>query len=350
MTQWSISVLVYLASALVLWSGVWQGWVEVSRLLAWCAYLLLCLATVYVALRTGWSERFPDPALTAAQTVGGVISVAWAYVICGPMRSVALFPLMLIFAFGAFSLTWRQIGWLTGFALGSLVATVAVLHSSRASVEGWSLADPELRLDVTNLLMMIILLPALSVVAARLSALRSKLSLQRTMLTGLLAKVQQLATRDELTGLSNRRHMLERLAQEQTRFERQGYPFSVANIDIDHFKRINDAHGHAAGDAVLQAFAAEASAMLRSGDLLARWGGEEFLLMLPNTRGVQAQAILQRLLERVRALPQVSARPLTFSAGVAEHRTGETVLETVARADQKMYQAKQLGRNKVELE
>ncbi len=349
-TQWLISALVYLASALVLWFGMSQGWLDRSHLIAWYGFLVIGQAGFHVALRTGWSERFTDPALTAPQIVFGVVAVEWAYLMGGPVRSVTLLPLLLIFTFGAFSLSWRWIAWLTAFAIASLVACMVALNATRPGGDPWSFDNVDLRLDLTNVLMVMILLPALSLVAARLSALRSRLSSQRAALTELLGKVQELATHDDLTGLANRRHMLERLAEQQSRFERLRHPFSIAIIDLDHFKRINDAYGHAVGDAVLQAFAAEATSMLRTGDLMARWGGEEFLLLLPDTRGSQAQASVMRLLARVRALPQRSSQPLSFSAGVTEHRADEAVAETVARADREMYLAKRSGRNAVRLQ
>ena len=350
LTQWWISVLVYFASALVLWFGIQQGWMHWNRLIAWSAFLVIGLTAFYVALRSGWSERFADPALTAAQIVLGVLGVEWAYLICGPIRSVALFPLLLIFTFGAFSLSWRQIMWLTLFALVSLLATVAALQASRSGVGAWSLDSIDLRLDLTNALMIMIMLPALSLVAARLSTLRSKLRSQRAALTDALEEVQRLATHDELTGLANRRYMQDRLAQEQYRFQRFGHPFSIAVIDLDHFKRVNDAQGHAGGDEVLRAFAAEAVSALRTSDLIARWGGEEFLLLLPDTRGPQAQASIERLLARVRALPHGAGPLLSFSAGVTEYRRDETVTDTVARADREMYKAKKSGRSTVRLE
>jgi diguanylate cyclase (GGDEF)-like protein len=347
--QWLISALVYLGSFAVLWvgmphdSGYWS-------LSAWGGFVALGQIGFYAALRSGWSERFADPGLTAAQIVFGIVAVDWGYLICGPVRGLALFPLLLIFTFGAFSLSWRRMMWLTAFALTSLLATVATLHAAWLGIGSWSLADGDLRMDLTNVLMCMILLPALSLVATRLSILRSKLRAQRAALTGALAEVQRLATRDELTGLANRRHMQERLDEEQQRSARNGHPFSIAVIDLDHFKRINDAHGHAMGDAVLRGFAADSGLSLRTCDLMARWGGEEFLLLFPDTGGAQAQASLLRLLARVRSGPRGIGLPLTFSAGVTEHRPGELVSETVARADRQMYEAKRAGRNTVLLQ
>lgn len=212
MTQWLTTALVYLGSALVLWFGMSQGWTNGSYLLAWCVFVALGLAVIYMAMRTGWSERYDDPALTAAQMVFGVVTVEWGYLIAGPVRNVALFPLLLIFTFGAFSLGWRRITWLTTFAIASLVGCVVALLATRPGVDTWSLDNVDMHFDLTNVLMVTIVLPALSLVVARLSALRSRLSSQRAVLTELLAKVQQLATHDDLTGLANRRHMLERLA------------------------------------------------------------------------------------------------------------------------------------------
>lgn len=347
--QWLISVLVYLSSVMVLWFGIPEGVEQRLRLLYWSCFVLSGQAFFYVALRSGWSERFVDPALTSAQIMLGVVGVDWGYLISGPIRSVALLPLPLIFAFGAFSLSWRRIMLLTAFALTTLIATVAALHASRGGGGSWTFNDGELRLDATNLLMIIILLPALSLVAARLSALRSKLRSQREALSAALEEVQRLATHDELTGLANRRHVQERLEQEQHRFMRTKHPFSIAVIDIDHFKSINDRLGHASGDDVLKTFANTAAAALRACDLLARWGGEEFLVLLPNTTGPQAQATLERVLEleQVRGLPYNAGLPLTFSAGVAEYRAEEPLADTISRADREMYGAKDAGRNRV---
>lgn len=346
--QWLISALVYLSTVSVLWFGALQGRDQREDLVYWACFVFLGEALFYAALRSGWSERFADPALTGAQILFGVLSVNWGYLICGPIRSVALLPLPLIFAFGAFSLGWRRIMQLTAVALASLLATILVLHSTRDGA-AWSLDHVDLRLDTTNFLMVMILLPALSLVAARLSELRSKLRSQREALTAALQEVERLATHDELTGLANRRHAQARLSQEQKRFVRTGRAFSVAIIDIDHFKSINDRLGHAGGDEVLKEFAHVAASTLRECDLLARWGGEEFLVIFPDTGGVDAQVSLQRLLEHMRSRPDEAGAALSFSAGIAEYVAGDTLAGAISRADAGMYSAKHAGRDRVVL-
>jgi diguanylate cyclase (GGDEF)-like protein len=346
--QWLVSALAYTASGFVLWFGMRLGWMDASRLVPWCLFLAVSLGVVYVALRSGWSERFSDPALTIPQLLVGVAGVEWGYLITGPVRSVALFPLLLIFTFGAFSLGWRKIAVLTALTLVSLLGTIVYLHVASGADDAWSLHNADLRLDVTNFLMISIMLPALSWLAARLSSLRTRLQSQRTALTDALQEVQRLATHDALTGLCNRRYMEQRLAEEQSRCERQASPFSVALIDLDHFKRINDAQGHAGGDRVLKAFADETQRNMRACDRIARWGGEEFLVLMPGTDGIQARDCMDRLLHGVMAMPhREDERPLSFSAGVTEYRNGETIAHTVARADQAMYAAKNAGRGRV---
>lgn len=346
--QWVVSALAYVASGLVLWFGLRLGWMDATRLLPWCAVLATGQTAIYAALRSGWSERCTDPALTVVQLLLGVAGVDWAYLICGPVRSVTLFPLLLIFTFAAFSLTWRRIAMLTLLALASLLATMLALHAIRPGGGSWSLHDADLRLDLINFLVISIMLPALSSLAGRLSSLRTKLRSQRAALTEALREVQRLATHDALTGLCNRRYMEQRLGEEQLRSERQSQTFSVALVDLDHFKRINDALGHAGGDRVLQEFAREAERGLRGFDCVARWGGEEFLVLMPAAVAAQASDSMLRLLQQVRAMPRHDGDPpLSFSAGIAEHRQGESIAHLVARADKAMYAAKDAGRGQI---
>jgi diguanylate cyclase len=161
----------------------------------------------------------------------------------------------------------------------------------------------------------------------------------------------ELASRDELTGLFNRRHMSELLTERRLACQRSGDGFAVALVDLDHFKRINDAHGHAVGDSVLRVFAAEAGAAMRGTDTIGRWGGEEFLIIYPRHTAAEAALGATRLCERVAAtvVTTPSGHLLTFtvSIGLTEHVPTESVEATVERADRAMYQAKSQGRNRV---
>ncbi|MCC5996087.1 MAG: PleD family two-component system response regulator [Oceanicaulis sp.] len=162
----------------------------------------------------------------------------------------------------------------------------------------------------------------------------------------------EMAVKDPLTGLFNRRYALSRLNQALDGLAAGGEPVSAALIDIDHFKRINDTFGHAAGDSVLKDFAARLTREMRAVDIAARFGGEEFILIFS---GAQASEALEAA-ERVRAAIAREAfrapeaeEPLgvTMSAGVAEARPGDDVEDLLARADAALYEAKASGRNQV---
>ncbi len=168
------------------------------------------------------------------------------------------------------------------------------------------------------------------------------------------ARIHELAITDDLTGLRNRRHVKERLGEELVRAQRYGEAVSCVLFDVDRFKRVNDTFGHDAGDAVLQAVSAAVRAECRQPDVLGRWGGEEFLLVLPRTGAEGALAIAARLREVVEALRvQHAGRTLeaTASFGVATAAPGEGVggAELLKRADQALYRAKEAGRNRVEM-
>jgi diguanylate cyclase (GGDEF)-like protein len=170
-------------------------------------------------------------------------------------------------------------------------------------------------------------------VVTRMSQLLTQLDLQTE-------RVRELAVTDELTGLPNRRAWNAELPRTIERVRRTGEPMSLAMIDIDHFKRFNDAYGHPAGDRMLKEAAAAWQEQLRIVDHLARYGGEEFVVLLPDATTTQAREIIDRM--RL-------ATPLgqTFSAGVATWDGAETSDELTARADIALYAAKSAGRNQV---
>jgi diguanylate cyclase (GGDEF)-like protein/PAS domain S-box-containing protein len=165
-------------------------------------------------------------------------------------------------------------------------------------------------------------------------------------------EVVQLAHFDVLTGLPNRRNFDDRLRQEIARSARYGGPLSVAMGDIDHFKVVNDRFGHQAGDAVLKSLAELMPKNLRQSDTIARWGGEEFTLLLPETRLDVAEMLLNRLRASIadQVIPEIG-RAVTLSFGVTAFRKSDTKSDTpddlLKRVDQALYRSKQTGRNKV---
>ncbi len=168
----------------------------------------------------------------------------------------------------------------------------------------------------------------------------------------LLRQLHESSTRDALTGKYNRRHLGERLGAELAFAQRHSTDLGLVMLDIDHFKRVNDTRGHAAGDAIIRHVAQVASAQLRGEDVFARWGGEEFVVLL---RSTDAKDTL-RVAERIRASVEVmtlsfegAVIPVTISGGcatLAEGR-GQTGAELLERADERLYAAKNAGRNRV---
>lgn len=164
-------------------------------------------------------------------------------------------------------------------------------------------------------------------------------------------EVADLALLDDLTGVGNRRHLVQRLTEECARSERNGQPFALLVIDLDGFKGINDTHGHAAGDACLQHFTLMTQTRLRPGDMLARSGGDEFCIVLPSATLREGAMIARRVLEVCRAdAEQCTAQdiPISVSIGVAQWTTemGAFPESLIAAADQALYDAKKGGRNR----
>ena len=164
----------------------------------------------------------------------------------------------------------------------------------------------------------------------------------------------ELSMVDQLTELYNRRYMLNRLEQWTKRAEGGGPPVSVVALDIDHFKAINDEHGHETGDSILKDFAARLQASVRPKDIACRMGGEEFLVIMPETRPDMACLGAERIRHSIAEKPFEDPRTgkditVTVSAGVACHRGAQDTLDDLLyRADQALYQAKQRGRNRIE--
>ena len=184
-------------------------------------------------------------------------------------------------------------------------------------------------------------------------SLSMALALMGVVLYKLQHKLSEAATHDALTGLPNRRAADDFMAQEALRAQRQGTPLSALMVDIDFFKKVNDQHGHAAGDHVLQTLARLLQERIRATDLASRWGGEEFLVLLPDTPPTGALKLAEQLRQAVQSTPfvwQQKTVPVTISIGAATWSSGPFHANAlIAQADAALYDAKRSGRNCVRL-
>jgi len=166
------------------------------------------------------------------------------------------------------------------------------------------------------------------------------------------AELMRMARFDELTGVANRRYLLDRLTQEMLRARRYGSPLCILMLDLDHFKRINDTYGHIVGDTVLATVASILRQTIRATDIPGRYGGEEFCVVLTETKADGAHLVAERLRRRIaaEAFPAAAGQSfhVTCSIGLAPyHETIKDVLAFIARADQALYRAKAAGRDRI---
>jgi diguanylate cyclase (GGDEF)-like protein len=311
----------------------------------WMGLALAWWVLSWVLIRSGWSLRLADPAMTRSQIAYALLLCHLAYPMAGPLRSMVLSTAGLAIVFGAFNLPPAQARGMSWLAL------VLLLLAMLFSYTVWP-RNFELTHDLGILLMAVVFLPGMAALAGRLADMHVRFKQQKAQLKEALQRIQDLATRDALTGLANRRQGEALLQQAMQRAKRKGQPLCVAMIDLDHFKRFNDEFGHAVGDAVLRTFAQAAGSALRATDSLARWGGEEFLLLLEEADTDGAALVIERMRSGVaQAGVEVDGQVLrfTFSAGASLYVPGESELPLLDRADRAMYRAKAAGRNRTEL-
>jgi hypothetical protein len=261
--QTAVAGLFSIASIGFLQYAGWAGYASLLVVQLWSLVTLGGSVGFFLAIRSGWSERLKDPSLTIAQMVYAFSACAMAYMHTGPVRGALVTLLMVVMMFGMFALSTRKVlavglFALTMFALAMTVSAYRQPQVVPAAVE-WG-----------HFIMLALAMPAVAVLAERLKRLRRRLQDQKRELRQALDEIHQMATHDSLTGLMNRRCLDELLDKEIRRSARSGARLCLALIDLDHFKRINDQHGHACGDEVLRAFARDVGQKVRITDALGR--------------------------------------------------------------------------------
>jgi diguanylate cyclase (GGDEF)-like protein len=305
------------------------------------------VSTVLVFLvlsETGLNDRFADHYLTLAQGfVSSTIMLGGVYL--APEVGVAFCLIFfLVFGFATLRTTAWQAAILWTYATVGL--TAAILLTDRPI----DLPTGSWLERVATLLFLITSLGRCISMGLFAIAMREALYRRGKALKAAYERIEELAQLDELTGALNRRFVMKELDEELLRCTRSNQPCSVALIDLDWFKRINDTFGHPAGDEALRTFAITIFANIRGIDKFGRYGGEEFLLVMPDTPQDVATRTLNRLREIIAGLDWAAISPtmtVSMSAGVTSVRTNDTTDAVLSRADRALYHAKERGRNRV---
>ncbi len=291
----------------------------------------------------GWNLRLKDPNLTVAQLVAGY-GIQLGFLAVAPQVSfLFLSTIFVVTAFGILTLTGRQALWAWILVTASVTGIFLVVGDRLAIPVATPLQQMLVGLAFVSAFGRVLFL------SMWVADLRTRLHQRNTALRRSLQQIEELASLDGLTATWNRRAFWRLTEAEMARAVRTDAPLSLVVLDLDHFKSINDRFGHPIGDAALVAFVAGVRRALRTSDQLGRYGGEEFLLLLPETALAGAEVSAERIrgeIERLAWQEVAAGLSLTVSCGVVEARRGESVDELVARGDVALYQAKRAGRNR----
>jgi diguanylate cyclase (GGDEF)-like protein len=330
-----------LLAAAALFICYWLGLLPLKIAIGGTALIGFFVVLFFGVFRSELNLRFRDPSLTAEMIFAAVLTLAYLMYHAPAARGALSLFYLVALLFGVLRLETAR---LLALALVAFLAHATVLALS-GSLGGPAAADSWLQLAI-----LAIVLPWFAAMGGYVNKLRRRLSDSNRQLKEAVDRAEEIAMRDVLTGAYNRRHLMDVLRREISRAQRIGAPLAICLLDIDHFKRVNDNWGHAAGDTVLRHFATLAATGLRAVDVFGRFGGEEFMLILPDTDARGAAAVAERIRVSVEqgAFPDVPAgHQVTVTIGVAGRAKDEGGDALTARADLALYRGKDAGRNRV---
>ena len=334
-----------LAFVLLCWA---LGFLPTESVALYTAVAVVFNLGVYCVLRSGANLRFKDPSLTFLQIAIPALMGLYIMYFAGLARGAFLLLGLAMFSFGMFRFKARGFVRLAVFILTVYALQIGLLLHFRAD-------NANMKLEFLLWFAFAMALGQFSFLAAMVGNLRHKveeknqaLAKQNGELEVALQRISDMAIRDELTGVYNRRYLMERISEETQRCQRNGSVFCICMVDIDFFKRVNDVYGHLPGDEVLRGVATAASKALRQLDFFGRFGGEEFIMVLTDTALEGAMVTAERVRDRISQLQFAAIAPelrITVSIGVAEHLRRADSAATLQRADDALYRAKAAGRN-----
>ncbi|AEK64115.1 GGDEF domain-containing protein [Collimonas fungivorans] len=333
-----------LLDAMLLWGFARAGVVRPEIALLYAMVVVLVNGVYYLLIRSGVNRRYKDPGLTFAQVVTALLLQTCFLILAPQVGYLFLINFFVIYGFGVLGLStfWYVVSWLIGSLALVLAFSVAGAHLSFPVASNFS--------QLLVCLSFILTLGRCIYLTNMLSRMQRKIMEKNQQLVLAMKRVQELATRDELTNIENRRSLMEILAVEQKRFQRGGTPFCIAILDLDGFKAVNDNFGHAAGDLVLKTFVEIVRNEMRLSDHFARYGGDEFVLVLTGTTVQEGVTALDRICAETEMYDWSKFGKdivLTASIGITDFRPGESIDEAFQRADMALYGAKAAGRNRV---
>jgi len=328
------------------------GFLRISpTAVAWMLAGVIAANLLFLALiRSNLNLRLKDPSMTQTQILVAMLWALSLMFMAAEFRGVMITVYLITMLFGVFKLSMKQFAHLAVFGFVGYLAVIIVEN----------LLYPE-RTDYTREIINILVLSAalgwIVPFGSYVGGLRQTLRERNSKLQGSVREFSQMALHDPLTDSFNRRYIMQSLHDDKLRADRSGSAFSVAILDLDHFKKINDRFGHLTGDNVLKSFAKlvreQLVAVREQGDSdglesFARYGGEEFILVMPRTLLDEARRRCELLRQATFEASFDDVFRITVSIGVADYQPVERFEEALRRADHTMYCAKDCGRNRVE--
>lgn len=340
----AVQAMSYVAGALILSIYAYAGTISIAIPAAFLAFGGGLTAFFVLLSEMNLGDRFDDHFLTGLQAATNIM-MQLAFLLAAPEIGISfIIVIFVIFASAALRMTSREATVLWAVT-GVGVATISSFSKTQIALPMTTTAE---WLAATCL--MVTTLGQCAYFGVFGSSLRRKLRQRTAELEAANRRIEEFAQLDELTGVLNRRQIMKCLNEEMLRAQRGSGPCSVAIIDLDFFKRINDQFGHPAGDEALRTFAINIFANIRAIDRLGRYGGEEFLLILPDTAREEAVWTLDRLRSIISSTDWSAISGsvgVTMSAGICSVGPTDSANDILARADIALYRAKDAGRNRV---